>query len=82
MDDIKTSPLRTATPETAMNPTAAEIENGMPRSAMAKMPPAYASGTAVKTIRANGMFPRAIYKAPKIDTMQTGKTTSSRRIAC
>ncbi len=27
-----TSPFRTATPESAMNPTAAEIENGMPRS--------------------------------------------------
>ena len=27
-----TSPFSTATPDRAMNPTAAEIENGMPRS--------------------------------------------------
>ena len=45
-----TSPFSTATPESAMKPTAAEIENGMSRSHSATMPPVSASGTPVKTI--------------------------------
>ena len=40
-----TRPFSTATPESAMKPTAAEIENGMPRSHSARMPPVSASGT-------------------------------------
>ncbi len=43
---IITSPFSTATPESAMKPTAAETENGMPRSARPNTPPARASGTA------------------------------------
>ena len=39
----------TATPESAMKPTAAEIENGMSRIHRAKMPPVHAKGTPVKT---------------------------------
>ena len=34
-----TRPLSTATPDSAMKPTAAETENGMPRSHSATMPP-------------------------------------------
>ena len=34
-----TSPLSTATPDSAIKPTAAEIENGMPRSHSARTPP-------------------------------------------
>jgi len=41
-----TSPLRTATPDRAMNPTAAETEKVMSRSHKAAMPPVSASGTA------------------------------------
>jgi hypothetical protein len=64
-----------------MKPTAAETENGIPRSAMAKTPPAIARGTAVKTVRASEMLPNAMYKAPPIKTMQIGTTNSSRRTA-
>jgi len=42
-----TRPLRTATPESAMNPTAAEMENVIPRSRSATTPPVSASGTAL-----------------------------------
>ena len=45
-----TSPLRTATPDSAMNPTPAEIEKGMPRSSSAAIPPESASGTPENTI--------------------------------
>src|SRR5260370_41380656 len=78
---MRTSPFRTATPETAMKPTAAETENGIPRSAMAKTPPAIARGTAVKTVKANGMLPSATYRAPAIKTRQIGTTSCSRRTA-
>jgi len=43
-----------------MNPTAAEIENGIPRSQSAAMPPVNASGTALKTSSAS----RGEFKAP------------------
>ena len=48
-----TRPLSTATPESAMKPTAAEIENGMSRSQSATTPPVSASGTPVKTSSAS-----------------------------
>ena len=38
-------PLRTAMPLSAINPTAAEMVNGIPRKQRAKMPPVTASGT-------------------------------------
>ena len=41
-----TTPLSTATPATAMNPTAAGIENGRPRRLSASTPPTSASGHA------------------------------------
>ena len=44
----QTRPLSTATPNSAMNPTPAEMLNGMPRRARAKMPPEAAIGTARK----------------------------------
>src|SRR6266446_593065 len=81
IDAMRTSPLRTATPDTAIKPTAAETENGISRSAMAKAPPAIARGTAVKTVKANGMLPSAMYRAPAIKTMQIGTTNCSRRTA-
>ena len=40
-----TTPLSTATPNRAMKPTPAEIENGRPRSQRARMPPVAAIGT-------------------------------------
>ena len=59
MLDIMTSPLRTATPDRAMNPTAAETEKGIPRSHNNSTPPLSASGTAEKTIAARLADPSA-----------------------
>src|SRR5690606_17092254 len=47
-----TRPLRTATPESAIKPTPAEIDSGMPRSHRDNTPPVSASGTPVKIIKA------------------------------
>ena len=44
-----TTPFNTATPATAMNPTAAGIENGSPRRLSARTPPTSASGTLTNT---------------------------------
>ena len=55
-----TSPFSTATPESAMKPTAAEIENGMSRSHSATTPPLSASGTPVKTAAASRALPKVL----------------------
>ena len=47
----------TATPERAMNPMAAEMENGMSRNQRATMPPTQANGMLVNTRRASKMLP-------------------------
>ena len=47
---MSTSPLSTATPNKTINPTPAEIENDIPRTANAKTPPIVASGTAMYII--------------------------------
>ena len=60
-----TRPLSTATPDKAMKPTAAETENGMPRSHSAATPPVSASGTALKTSRASRAEPSALNKQQK-----------------
>jgi len=49
---INTSPLSTATPKRTINPTPAEILNGIPRSDSEKIPPMVASGTAIYIINA------------------------------
>ena len=46
-------------PDNAMNPTAAEIEKGMPRRNRASTPPTSASGTPVNTIAASRTLPSA-----------------------
>ena len=53
MNEIMTRPFSTATPESAMKPTPAEIDSGMPRSQSAATPPVSASGTPVKTSSAS-----------------------------
>src|ERR671934_2563975 len=49
MNVTSTMLFSTDTPDTAMNPTAAEIENGIPRSHNATTPPTLPNGTAVNT---------------------------------
>src|SRR3546814_2179598 len=48
-----TTPFSTATPDSAMKPTPAEIDIGMPLSSSASTPPVSASGTPEKTIAAS-----------------------------
>ena len=45
MCSTSTTPFITAMPKSAMNPTPAEIENGIPRIQRAKIPPVAAIGT-------------------------------------
>ena len=70
-----TSPFSTATPERAMKPTAAEIENGMPRSHRATMPPVSASGTPVNTSSAYLTELKVLNSSRKIRKKQSGTTT-------
>ena len=59
MEVAITSPFSTATPESAMKPTAAGTENGMPRSHRASSPPDSASGTPLNTTSASRTEPSA-----------------------
>ena len=52
MKVTSTNPFKTAMPERAMKPTAAEMEKGHPRRANAATPPVKAKGTPVKTSKA------------------------------
>ena len=61
-----------------MNPTAAEIDRGMPRNVSAATPPVSASGTPVKTIAASLAELNAMNSNPKIISSVTGTTTDSR----
>jgi hypothetical protein len=78
MNVSMTSPLSTATPDSAMKPTAEEIENAMPRSHSAATPPVTASGTALNTRRASRHDPSAPSSSRNIRAKQTGKTIMSR----
>ena len=59
IDVTMTRPFRTAIPDRAMNPTAAEIEKGIPLRNSARTPPTSASGTPVNTIAASRTLPNA-----------------------
>ena len=75
---IITSPFSTATPDSAIKPTPAEIENGIPRSHSASTPPVSASGTLLKTMAASLPEPKAMNSSPKIMISTTGTTTDNR----
>ena len=78
MKAIITRPFSTATPDSAMKPTPAEIDSGMPRSASATTPPVSASGTPVNTMAASLAEPNAQNSSAKMRTRVTGTTTPSR----
>ena len=78
MNVTSTKPFSTATPDNAMKPTAAEMENGSPRNHRAATPPVSASGTAVKTSSAGRTAPKAACSNKKISAKQTGTTMASR----
>ena len=60
-----------------MKPTAADTENGMPRSHSATTPPVSASGMALKTISASRAVPSAPISSRKIRMKQAGTTMDS-----
>jgi tRNA pseudouridine65 synthase len=63
---IITTPLSTATPDSAMKPTPAEIDSGMSRSHSASTPPVSASGTPLKTTSASRVRTEGHHSSPKI----------------
>ena len=76
-----TRPLSTATPDKAMKPTPAEIDNGIPRKASAMTPPVSASGTPLNTIAASLAEPKAMKSNAKMRASVTGTTTARRWLA-
>ena len=81
MNAIITMPLNTATPDSAMNPTPAEIDNGIPRSHRASTPPVSARGTPLKTISGVAAEPKTMNSRPKMISSTAGTTSCSRLLA-
>jgi hypothetical protein len=79
MYEIITNPLSTATPESAMNPTAADIDIGMSRSHKARMPPVNAKGMPVNTSRPSLALPNMANSSTNTSSRETG-TTICRRL--
>ena len=78
---IITRPLSTATPESAMKPTAAEMESGISLSHSAAMPPVSASGTPEKTSKASFTLPNVMKSNNRIRNSVIGITNWSRLVA-
>ncbi len=76
-----TSPLSTATPDSAMKPTAAEIDSGMPRSASATTPPLSANGMPENTSRPSFRLPNIMNSSVNTNASASGTTTCSRSVA-
>jgi hypothetical protein len=78
MKESMTTPFRTATPETAMKPTPALIENGMPRRNRAMTPPVIAKGMPVNTKAASPTEWKVMNNKTKISRKVSGTTTIRR----
>ncbi len=78
MKEIITRPLSTATPDSAMKPTAAEIDSGMPRIHSATMPPVSANGMPVNTSRPSFRLPNIANSSTNTSSSATGTTICSR----
>ena len=78
MKAIMTRPLSTATPDSAMKPTPAEIDSDNPRSASATTPPVSASGTPLNTTTASRNEPNDQYSSAKISSSVAGTTQANR----
>ena len=76
-----TRPFSTATPESAMNPTPADMDKGMSRSHRAATPPVKASGTPLNTSTASFADPKAVTSKRKMRTKAVGTTICKRRDA-
>ena len=78
---INTIPFKTATPKSAIKPTAAEILNGMPRNQSAKIPPIADNGIAVKIKLACFIEPKAKNNNININNNDTGTAMPNRSLA-
>ena len=78
MNDTITMPFSTATPDSAMKPTPAEIDSGMSRSHSASTPPVSASGTPLKISSESVNERNARYSSPKISSSVSGTTSRKR----
>ena len=76
-----TTPLRTAWPDNAMKPIAAETDNGIEKIHSATKPPTSASGTLSKMSVARLNEPKASNSSTKISNSEIGTTTARRFIA-
>ncbi len=81
IQEIMTRPLSTATPDSAMKPTAAEMDSGMSRSHSARMPPVSANGMPVKTTSPSRTLPNMANSSTKTMSSATGTTICRRRVA-
>ena len=72
-----TTPFSTATPDRAMKPIAAEIENGMSRNHRPTMPPDSPSGTPLNTSSAYFTLRNIENSSTKIRKNASGTTSSS-----
>ena len=70
-------PLSTATPNSAMKPTPAEMLNGSPRSHSAATPPMSDNGTVENTTREKVTLRKAKNSSSNMSNSDTGITTSS-----
>ena len=78
---MRTTPFSTAMPESAMKPTAAEMETGMPRMASTIMPPTEAKGTFRKMSSAGLSRRKAKRSTATMRARTAGMTMASRRLA-
>lgn len=78
MKEIITRPIKTATPESAMNPTPAVMESGISRSQSAAMPPVSASGTPLKTSSESFTFLNVAKSSAKMSASESGTTICNR----
>ena len=76
-----TKPFSTATPDSAIKPTPADIDKGISRSHRAITPPVSARGTPVKMIMASLKEPKAMINKPRMIASVIGTTTDRRLLA-
>ena len=80
--EISSTPSWTATPKIEMNPTAAEIENGVPVNFSAQIPPIVAATTLAMTSSASFIELNAVYNRIKIRPIDSGTIHINRELAC
>ncbi|KAG0764717.1 hypothetical protein G6F22_018166 [Rhizopus arrhizus] len=81
MKDSITSPFSTATPHSAMKPTAAVMDSGMPRIHSAITPPVKANGMPVKTTSPSLTLPNMANSSANTRSSAAGTTICSRLAA-